>query len=64
MAMADWQRYPSKLCQIKFELYINVYEFVNLLFHLWFLYKVTCLFLLQEDVKKFLESQILNLEKR
>ena len=29
MAMADWQRYPSKLCQIKFELDINVYEFVK-----------------------------------
>ena len=39
MAMPDSQRYLYKFCLIKYELDINVYNFEQLFFQLWFLTK-------------------------
>ena len=38
VAMPDSQRYPLKLCMIKYELEINVYNFEKLLFSIDHLY--------------------------
>ena len=44
MAMSDLQRYPSQLCLIKYELSFNVFNF-SFFFHLRFIWKETCAFL-------------------
>ena len=44
--MPDLQRYPLKLCHIKYELEIHILVSLNCLFHLrFFPAKVTCAFL-------------------
>ena len=39
MAMPDIQRFPLKLCLIKYEVEFNIYNFKNLSFLILFLYK-------------------------
>ena len=63
MAMLDSQQYPYKLCLIKCELDINVIILKTHYLQLWFSAKVTCAFLLQENIKGSLsELNTLNLK--
>ena len=53
--MPDSQRYPYKLCLIKYELYIKAYNFEKPDYlRLWFLYKRELRISLQEKIEELL----------
>ena len=49
-AILDSQRYPLKLCLTKYKLDINVYDLKKNYFNCVFSTKVTCAFLLEENI--------------
>ena len=64
ISISTSQRYPLKLCLIKYDLFINVYNFENWLFSIWgFSTKVTCAFLLQENMSELSKIKTCKLRK-